>query len=64
MCYTIVKTQLRKQFIASYTICCFKQGSFKMALKSCDTVHVAKRCRELIPGSWTGDGESSGTSQC
>ena len=34
-----------------------------MALKSCDTVHVAKRCRELIPGLWTGDRESSGTSK-
>jgi len=34
-----------------------------MMLKSCDTVHVAKRCRELIPGLWTGDGECSWTSQ-
>jgi len=31
----------------------------EMTLKSCDTVRVTKRCRELIQGLWTGDGERS-----
>ena len=26
-----------------------------MTLESCDTVHVAKRSRELVPGLWAGD---------
>jgi len=34
-----------------------------MMLDSCDSIHVTKRCRELIPGLWTGDRECSWTSQ-